>query len=80
MNGDTQAVMQSISDARAEMLKAIGDLHQEFSGFKGNMEARVSAIEEEQDKTDRRQWIHSLVVTAGAFLHHDLGQWLHWKF
>jgi hypothetical protein len=61
------------------MLKAIGELHSEFAGFKGSMEARVETVEEEQKKTEKRQWIHSVLVSAGAILHHDLGSWLHWK-
>ena len=79
MNGDTLAVMQAISDARAEMLKAVGDLHQEFSGHKAGIEARVSAVENTQDKAEKRQWVHSCIVFAAGLIHHDLGQWLHWK-
>lgn len=80
MNGDSLQIMQAISDARAEMLKAVGDLHQEFSGHKANIEVRVKAVEDEQTKVERRQWIHSCIVFAGSVLHHDLGRWLNLKF
>lgn len=79
MNGDTLEVMKAISDARAEMLKAVGDLHQEFSGFKGSMEARVGTIETEQDDAKKRQWYHSIIVGIGTIVHHDLSSIFHWK-
>lgn len=80
MNGDTQAVMQAISDSRNELTKAIGKLHSEFSEFKGGMDVRVKAVEDKQDKQDRRQWIHSCIVFLSGVVHHDLGQWLGFKF
>jgi hypothetical protein len=80
MNGDTLEVMKAISDFRQESAEAIGKLHSEFSGFKGNIDARVTAIEDDQRKTEKRQWIHSCIVLAGSILHHDLGKWLNLKF
>ena len=80
MNGDTLEVMKAISDFRQEAAEAIGQLHQEFSEFKGNMNARVEAVEDDQRKTEKRQWIHSCIVLAGSVLHHDLGKWLNLKF
>jgi hypothetical protein len=80
MNEDTATILTALSDNRNELTKAIGDLHAEFSGFKGNMEARVDAVEQSQEKTEKRQWIHSCIVFAGSIVHHDLGQWLHLKF
>ena len=79
MNGDTLDVMKAISDFRQESAEAIGKLHSEFASFKGGMDVRVQAIEDDQVKTDKRQWVHSCIVFAGSLLHHDLGQWLHWK-
>jgi len=80
MNGDTLAVMQAISDSRNELTKAIGEVHAEFANFKGSTEARVSELEDKQNSNEKRQWIHSLAVSAAALVHHDLGQWFHWKF
>ena len=79
-NNDTLEIMQDISDARNELTKAIGELHAGFSEFKGNVEARVSEVEEKQDKAENRQWIHSITVAAATFIHHDLGQYFHWRF
>jgi len=79
MNGDTLEVMKAISDFRQESAEAISKLHQEFASFKGGMDVRVTAIEADQEKAEKRQWIHSILVSAGAILHHDLGQWFHWK-
>jgi hypothetical protein len=80
MNGDSLEIMKAISDFRQEAAEAIGQLHQEFSEFKGNMNARVEAVEDDQRKTEKRQWIHSCIVLAGSVLHHDLGKWLNLKF
>ena len=80
MNGDTLEVMKAISDFRQEASEAIGKLHSEFAGFKGSMEARVEAVEEDQSKAEKRQWIHSVIVLAGSVVHHDLGRWLNLKF
>jgi hypothetical protein len=79
VNEDTALILSNMSDIRNELTKAIGDLHSEFAGFKGGMDARVDQIEADQEKTEKRQWIHSVVVTVGTVLHHDLGAWLHWK-
>jgi hypothetical protein len=79
MNEDTLAILTALSDSRNELTKAMGELHAEFSGFKGSMEARVDAVETDQEKTEKRQWLHSTIVFAGTLVHHDLGQWLHWK-
>jgi hypothetical protein len=79
MNGDTLAVMQAISDSRNELTKAIGDLHSEFSSHKANIDVRVQAIEDDQKSAKVKQYIHSIVVFLGSAIHHDLGQWLHWK-
>jgi hypothetical protein len=77
---DTATILTALSNSRNELTKAIGDLHQEFSGFKGGMEARVTTIEKDQEKADRRQWVHSCIVFAGTLIHHDLGTWLHLRF
>lgn len=79
-NDDTVTILTALSDFRQEAAEAIGQLHQEFSEFKGNMDARVKAVEDDQDKTERRQWIHSVIVLAGGIVHHDLGRWLNLKF
>ena len=79
MNGDTLEVMKAISDFRQEASVAISSLHTEFAGFKGSVETRIKVVEEEQAKTEKRQWVHSCIVLAGSILHHDLGQWLKWK-
>ena len=78
-NEDTAAILTALSDSRNELTKAIGELHSEFSSFKGGMEVRVESIEKDQEKADKRQWVHSCIVFAGSMIHHDLGQWLHWK-
>ncbi len=80
MNGDTLEVMKAISDFRQESSEAIAQLHSEFSSFKGGMDVRVAAIEKDQEKADKKQWVHSCIVFAGSILHHDLGTWLHFKF
>lgn len=80
MDDATATILAALSDNRNELTKAIGDLHAEFAGFKGNMEARVDAVETDQAKTEKRQWVHSCIVFAGSILHHDLGQWLHLRF
>jgi hypothetical protein len=77
---DSLAIIKAISDFRQEASEAIGTLHAEFSGFKGNIEARMVAVEEDQKKSERRQWVHSCIVLAGSVLHHDLGKWLNLKF
>jgi hypothetical protein len=78
-DSDITTILTALSDSRNELTKAIGELHSEFSGFKGNMEARVMAVEEDQEKADKRQWYHSAIVALGTIVHHDLGTWLHWK-
>ena len=78
-DSDITTILTALSDSRNELAKAIGELHSEFSEFKGNVGARVEAVEEDQKKAEKRQWIHSVLVSAGTILHHDLGAWLHWK-
>jgi hypothetical protein len=80
MNGDSLEIMKAISDFRQESTKAISDLHSEFSGFKGSMEARVKSVEDDQQKTEKRQWIHSCIVFGAGLIHHDLGKWFNLKF
>jgi hypothetical protein len=86
VTSDSQAVMQSIGDARADMLEAIGSLSKEFSEFKGtvtesikNTNIRIGNIEDKQKTQENRQWYHSMIVFGANLLHHDLGQWLHWR-
>jgi len=79
MNGDTVEVMKAISDSRAEMLKAVGDLHQQFSGFRGAMESRVTAVETTQQIQERRQWYHSIIVFVTGAVHHGVSNWFGWK-
>lgn len=80
MNDDTAVILTALSDARNELTTQIGELHAEFAGFKGGMDARVDELEEKQAKADKRQWVHSIIVSAGTLIHHDLGQWLHLRF
>lgn len=80
MNGDTLAIMQAISNARAEMLDAVGNLKTEFASHKSNIDVRVKTIEEDQKTASTRQWIHSVIVFAVSLIHHDLGTWLKWKW
>jgi len=79
MNEDTVAILTALSDSRNELTTAIGKLHSEFSEFKGGIEARVNQVETDQDRTEKRQWIHSCIVFVGTLVHHDLGQYFHWK-
>jgi hypothetical protein len=79
MNGDTLAIMQAISNARAEMLNAVGELKTEFASHKSNIDVRVENIEDEQKSSKTKQWIHSAIVFAAGAIHHDLGNWLNWK-
>jgi hypothetical protein len=74
-----QLIMKEISDTRAETLRAIGELHQQFSGFKGGMDVRVKTVEDRQADMAKRQWYHSTIVFAGGVLHHSLAQWFGWK-
>lgn len=80
MNGDTLEVMKVIGTNHSEVMSAINNLNSEFSEFKGKTENRIQNIEENQDKTDKRQWYHSVIVFIGSAIHHDLGTWLHWRF
>ena len=77
---DSSEILRAISDFRQEAAEAVGTLHAEFSGFKGNIDARMNAVEEDQRKTEKRQWIHSVAVAAASVVHHDLGRWLNLKF
>lgn len=76
---DTATILTALSDSRNELTKAIGAFHSEFSEFKGSMGARVDQIEADQEKGDKRQWAHSCIVFAASLIHHDLGQYLHWR-
>lgn len=76
---DTAVILKALSDFRQESTTAIGALHSEFSEFKGKTEVRVKSIEDDHEKADRRQWMHSCIVFAASLVHHDLGKWLNWK-
>ena len=79
MNEDTIAILTALSDSRNELTKAMGELHAEFSEFKGATSSRVAELESKQESSEKKQWLHSTIVFAGTLVHHDLGQWLHWR-
>lgn len=62
MNGDTVEVMKALTEVQTALQESIAGLGKDISELKGEMKARVSSIEKEQQKISNRQWIHSSVV------------------
>lgn len=52
MNGDSLEIMARLGEIHADLKQDIGQVRTEFAGFKGNIEARVSGIEDDA-KTDK---------------------------
>jgi hypothetical protein len=70
MNGDIQELMTYIGELHNQQMEKLGDLSSKFSEHKGNIEARVRAVEKAQEKAANRQWIHTaIVIPVIAIIH-----------
>lgn len=70
--------MQAISDARAEMIAAVGSLHTEFSGFKAETEARVDALEEDARSAKLWHRIQTVCVVPVVGALHQVASHFGW--
>jgi len=70
MNGDSLQLANMIRDLGMDLSKQISDVRSDMQNFHGSMEARVSQVEKDQDKTDKRQWLHSsFIIPINLTLH-----------
>lgn len=79
MNGDALELSRQIGANHADLKEDIGRLATAFAEHKGNIDARVSAIEEERKSINNRQWYHSVGVALVGLVHHELLARLGWK-
>jgi hypothetical protein len=79
MNGDALELSRQIGENHADLKEDIGRLATAFAEHKGNIDARVLAIEDDKKTTENRQWYHSIAVTAFGLLHHELLSRFGWK-
>lgn len=70
MNGDALELAGMIQKVEQNLSAKLDSLNT----FKGNIEARVEAVEEEQKTAERRQWIHSAVILPLLALLHAVAR------
>lgn len=77
MNEDTLEIMQAIGNMHADLKEDIGNAKSSIAGLDGRLTAtltatneRVDKVEEEQQRTDTRQWWHSgLILPLNLAIH-----------
>jgi len=79
MNGDALELSRQIGANHADLKEDIGRLATAFAEHKGNIDARVIAIEEDRKVVNNRQWYHSVVVTLFGLVHHELLSRFGWR-
>ena len=80
MPTDLQDLMKYIGDLHNQEMERLSELNGNFSEFKGRIEAKVSSLEDDNKEQSRRQWYHSVAVTALAFANHIGHTMFGWRF
>jgi hypothetical protein len=79
MNGDALELSTLIGKNHADLKEDIGKLATAFAEHKGNINARVSAVEESQRKADTRQWYHTAIIIPVLSVLHGVANHFKWN-
>lgn len=79
MNGDMQQLYEYMGDLHNKQMDALSKFAQEQKELNGSLKARVDDIEEDQEKQEHRQWIHTAIIIPALAALHGIGHHFGWK-